>query len=286
MAAARLGVGWIRTDIRWREILPDGANTDQKAVAWYRNFLDAASDYGLKSMVVLSTPPRAALREASSIRLNSWSRFVEVVVTELGSRCESFQLMNEPNNPVYRFFAPQDAAAALTIAASIIRRAFPEARIAINIAMDIWGWQDYLNTILLSSGVVVDLVGLDHYPGTWTLGIDAHWSEVNDLADKIASSPPESPWHKLHLVIMETGFSTNGPLRGERRQAEYFERLATEIGQLKRRSATDGLLLGIYELCDWDSSAWLDPEAHFGLLHSDLTPKRSFESVRSLVTSL
>ena len=285
-AAARLGVGWVRTDLRWREIQPDGIHTDRKAVAWYRDFLNAASDYGLKNMVVLSTPPRAALRQASADRLNSWSRFVEVVVSELGHKCDGYQLMNEPNNPVYRFFSVQDAAVALVRGASIIHAKKPEARIGINVAMEIWGWRAYLKNILDLSGRSVDIVGLDHYPGTWTVGLHERWSEAIELADAIASATPGSPWYDRHLVIMETGFSTNGPFRDQRRQSEYFERLANVVGHLKRRSAKNTLLLGIYELCDWDSSAWLDPEAHFGLLNSDLTPKRSFASVKHMVASL
>jgi hypothetical protein len=238
------------------------------------------------NMVVLSSPPKAALSQSSSGRLKAWNRFVEVVVTELGSSCNGYQLMNEPNNPVYSFFSLQEAAAAIVGGAAIIRASAPAAKIAINIAMEIWGWQEYLRDLLQLSGPAINILGLDHYPGTWTVGSQERWSEVVELADVIASAPPGSLWSSRHLMIMETGFATNGPFRDQRHQSDYFEHVMRVAAQLKRRSSKDAPLLGIYELCDWDSSAWLDPEAHFGLLNGDLKPKCAFERVARMIASL
>jgi hypothetical protein len=85
---------------------------------------------------------------------------------------------------------------------------------------------------------------------------------------------------------METGFSTNAPMRDQEHQTEYFEIAMKVAAILKRLSSKTDPLFGIYELCDGDSSAWLDPEAHFGLLTSDLRPKRAFETVASALVSL
>jgi hypothetical protein len=155
LAATQLGVGWIRTDIRWREILPDGVARDLSALAWYRDFLTAVCACGLKPLLVLSTPPEAVLRRKGSERLESWSRFVEVVATDLGSLCGVYQLMNEPNNPVYSFFPLAEAAGALTRGASIIRSLRPEAKLAINVSMEFWGWRAFLTDILRLSGLSV-----------------------------------------------------------------------------------------------------------------------------------
>ena len=285
MAATRLGVGWIRTDLRWREILPDGKYADPKALAWYRSFLSAASDYGLRNMVVLSTPPDPVLKQRSSQRLDPWRRFIEIVVKECGRWCDSYQMMNEPNNPIYRFFSTRDAADAVICGASIIHASAPLADVAINVSIDIWGWRKYLETILKQSKSSVNTVGIDHYPGTWTVGFHERWAEVMALADAISSAKPGSPWFKRRLAIMETGFSTNSWLRDEPQQTAYFESIAKVTAHLKHRLG-EAAILGIYELCDADSSGGLDPEAHFGLLTTDLKPKRAFEIVRRIVTSL
>jgi hypothetical protein len=108
---------------------------------------------------------------------------------------------------------------------------------------------------------------------------------MTQLADVIASAPPESPWFRRHLAIMETGFSTNTMMRDQSCQSEYFENLVRVARELKHCSLGNGPVLGIYELCDGDTSAWLDPEAHFGLLTSDLRPKKAFSTVREIVAS-
>jgi hypothetical protein len=191
--------------------------------------------------------------------------------------------MNEPNNLVYAFFSRPAAAIALTEGASIIRSANPEAKIAINVSMEYWGWKGFLTELLQRSGRAVDIVGLDHYPGTWTIGMQAKWAEITQLSDIIASAGMDSPWFNRHLMVMETGFSTNALMRNEDRQSEYFDHLMRSAIFLKGKSAADAPVFGIYELCDGDSSACLDPEAHFGLLTSDLLPKKAFASVKACI---
>src|SRR5208282_4560474 len=110
--------------------------------------------------------------------------------------------------PLYGFLPLKETAMALERGATIIRRNLPAARVAINVSTDLWGWQDYVERLLDLSQRAVDIVGLDHYPRTWTVGIHERWSKIVDLARAIATAPLGSPWHGRHLAIMETGFST------------------------------------------------------------------------------
>jgi hypothetical protein len=284
--SAELGAGWMRSDVRWRELLPDGKTVNTKALAWYRNFLHYARDYGLRNMVVLSTPPDAVLAQRSQERLKAWSDFIEIVVRELGSFCNAYQLMNEPNGPIYRFFSAQDAATATRNGAAIIKRETPSCSIAVNISMEIWGWREYLEQLLRSSGAAIDIVGLDHYPGTWTIGQQNRWFEIVQLGRLIAAAAPDSPWFNRRLTIMETGFSTNRAFRGESQQLAYFDQIPAVTGALSAYSTSDAILLGVYELCDGDSSPSLNPEAHFGLLTTDLKPKAAYGQVQQLFQSL
>lgn len=285
-AARRLGVGWLRIDVRWHAVLPAGDVPDRRALAWYKELLSASSGYGFKNMVVLSSPPNAVLRQSSTKKLESWNRFVEIASDELGTWCSAYQLFNEPNNPVYSFFTFREMVPALIRGASIVHRANQLAEVAINISMDIWGWREDLDRLVQHSGSSIDIVGVDHYPGTWTAGRNDRWSEVIELAETIASASSGSAWFRRRLAIIETGFCTNTPLRDQRRQAEYFERVAIVLEELKHRLAPGVPLFGIYELCDGDSSAWLDPEAHFGLLTSQLQLKRAYSTVAHFLTSL
>jgi hypothetical protein len=286
-AISCLGAGWLRTDVRWREVLRDGTTVDPKAISWYRDFLRVAQQSGLRNMVVLSSPPEGFQKKTISEKLKFWNRFVEVVLRELGDLCDGYQLMNEPNNPIYGFFSLTDTADALRQAALIIRAtASPTTIVAINICMDVWGWRNYLDELLNNTGTTVDVVGLDHYPWTWTVGFHERWREIFKIADAIAAATPSSPWFGRRLAIMETGFSTNTLFRGQQQQARYFASLRNVVLRLKQALPQSPVLFGIYELCDSDTSAGIDPEAHFGLMTTDLLPKLSFAEVSKLLAML
>ncbi len=282
----QLGVGWIRTDIRWNQLIPNGAKIDLDALSWYRKFLTVVAWYGLRSFVVLSSPPTAVLRQNGRGRLESWGQFVRIAVGELGSLCSGYQLMNEPNTPVYGFLSFEDSVDAFVDGASIIHSAFPNAPVAVNISLDIWDAKRHLNQLLDRTGSAINIIGIDHYPGTWTIGRNDPWAAVSELADKIESAKPGSAWFKRQLAIMETGYSSNSILRDFSKQALYFRGLNEMIGRLRLKSPKRLALLGIYELCDGDSRAWLDPEAHFGIMTSDLRPKPAFAQISELAETL
>src|ERR1019366_6845931 len=107
-----------------------------------------------------------------------WGMFVKNVAAELGPYCQDYQLMNEPNGPVYGFFPRFVAPRAIEMGAAFIKAHEPGAEISINIAVDIWGWRRYLTDLLSRSGSAVDVIGLDHYPGTWTIGRQNRWRDV------------------------------------------------------------------------------------------------------------
>ena len=283
-AAASVGFGWVRTDVHWDQVIPDGRKANAEALGWYRSFLAASRNLGIKNMVVLSNPSELVASQSTSERLRCWKTYVETVTQEMGSLCDAFQLMNEPNNPVYRFFEAEDAAKALSEGAAIIHHALPKARVAINVSMEFWGWKKYLSTLLKRCGPSIDMVGLDHYPGTWTIGPPMErWADAVEVAKEIANASPDSEWHGRSFAIMETGYSTNTLCRDGHQQSAYFAHLTTIANTLKQMPLTNGLLLGIYELCDADSSAWVDPEPHFGLLTSELLPKTAAATVSQLI---
>jgi hypothetical protein len=285
-ACVQLRVEWLRTDVRWNELIPDGVHCDSQALAWYREFLGTATGCGLRNMVVLSSPPAAVLGQKGAGRLEAWRRFVRLVASELGTFCGGYQLMNEPNGPIYGFLSFEDCAQAIVEGASIIHVADPEATVAINISMEIWGWRQYLSDLLHSSGPAIDLIGLDHYPGTWTIGRSERWVAIESISNMIAAAEPGSSWFGRRLAIMETGYSTNTFLRDDGEQSRYFRNIQEFIAQLDSRRTRKLTLCGIYELCDGDSKAGLDPEAHFGIMTSDLRPKSAFATVAELVEML
>ena len=288
--AAQLSCGYVRGDVRWSDVLPDGIHPDEQAIAWYRSYLQAHRWYGLRPMIVLSQPPAAVLRLSCQVdkHMDYWQAYVALVAERFGDVCDSYQVMNEPNNPRYRFFPPNHQGAAITVAADAIHAHAPGAQIIVNMLMDLSNWRDFMRQLLNAAGRAIDAIGIDHYPGTWTLSDTTDWVGFIALAHEVANAGPDSPWRDVRLALIETGFATNAPwLRTDSSQARYFDEVNRIISQVDALRP-GGLLshVGIYELVDLNSNAILDPEGHFGLLTSSLARKEaSFSAVARLLAS-
>ena len=288
LAAIRsLGAGGLRTDARWRDLLPDGKHVDLSAVEWHRSFLLAARDwYGLPTLLVLSDPPTPVLSASEEDRLTQWRQYVEVVMEHFGDLCESYQVMNEINNPVYRFLSRRNVPDAIRSARDIIRHYVPTAQISINVLCDLWHWREDLRRYLRELPGVLDIIGLDFYPDTWAISWRNPWSTVEqDLRDLIRGANAGT---NPRVAIMETGYSTNIPyIRGEQQQASFYRRLtdllrgADALGQGRSLA-----FIALYELCDDGTNAPLDPEAHFGILTMQTWRRKlAFNEVKTLCES-
>src|SRR5262249_30024516 len=129
--AAELNAGWLRTDIRWSELMPDGKHVNTEALDWYQRFLGRCKEHGFRNLVVVSWPPDLVVRYPVDRRLEAWSGFVEAVVRELGEYCDGYQLMNEPNNPVFGFFPSAETPGAIAGAAHTIKSRYPKAYVLV-----------------------------------------------------------------------------------------------------------------------------------------------------------
>jgi len=282
-----LGAGGLRTDVRWKDLLPDGRHADPSAVAWHRSFLQAARDlYGLRILLILSDPPSAALAASQGDRLAQWRHYVELVIEHFGDLCESYQVMNEINNPVYRFVSRRNTPDAIRSAADIIRRRVPTPQVSINLLCDLWHWRQELGWYVGELAGVIDIIGLDFYPDTWAISWRNSWSTLDqDLRDLIRGAHAGL---NPRVAVMETGYSTNIPyLRGEQQQAAFYRRLTDLLRSAdafgKGRSLA---FIALYELCDDGTNAPIDPEAHFGVIMTrPWHRKLAFNEVKRLCES-
>lgn len=223
--AAELGCGYTRIDIRWKDLIPDGQNVDEAAWSWYEGYLRAARNwYSLRPLIVLSNAPRAVQGYSADSRLAAWRRYVNEVAYRAGHQCMIYQPLNEPNNPVFRIFPTKTTASAIIMAAKTIKQHNPDAQIAINILAGLWEWQSDLQEIVRESGSAVDIVGLDYYPGTWTLSSKsdaANWNQFTDVIAR-ARKTRTSPLYNRLFGIIETGYATNlRCFRSEQQQVSY-----------------------------------------------------------------
>lgn len=280
--AAALGATYLRCDINWRDIMPSPDEVNSSALQWYASFFaEAREAFGFSPQAVLSNPAPGIMDLQTERRLELWEKYVSSVVKSLGGTCRHFQLLNELNNPVFGVFPSEAIAPALRTAASVIRQDVANARLSINFLVDIWPWQDQLQELLSNALGAIDIVGIDTYPGTWSIGIGSDNKEFSAHPQALRTRLPALRSDQA-IAISETGYSTNIPfIRDETDQLEYFQQLRQSVSGLR------GLeFVGIYELTDADSNVKLDPEPNFGLLDSRLRRKLAFGEVQRLFSEL
>jgi hypothetical protein len=287
--AAALGAGYLRSDVRWSDVMPDGITVDERAFDWYRGYFKRAREvHGLKPLIVLANPPGTVKHHGAPQKLAEWRSYVSEVVHHVGDLCDIYQVMNEPNNPVYSFFDSSELTSAVAAAAEAIREWCPASRICVNATVDWFGWKDALKGLCEGDNHVIDILGLDHYPGTWAAWADADWDPVQDFLNEVSQSDSSSAWFGRQVAVMETGYSSNlWGFRDDGEQADFFRSFARFLSSLDQKGTSPFALVGFYELLDWDSEAFLDPEAHFGLITSGSARKRKeafFEVQRICVT--
>jgi len=280
--AVALGATYLRSDINWRDIMLSPNEVNSSALEWYSSFFrEVRGTFGLVPMIVLSNPAPSVAQLATARRLEAWEKYVSAVVKSLGGACRHFQLLNEPNNPVFQFFSIEASTVALRTAARIIRLDIPDARLAVNFLVDIWPWQPHLEQLLSHASEAIDIVGIDLYPSTWRIGFGSGYHEWYSMPRALHKRLKELRFDKS-IAICETGYSTNIPLvRDEAAQLNYFRQLIKAATELKHFE-----FIGIYELTDENSNVIVDPEPNFGILDSRLRRKLAFQEVQKLFSEL
>lgn len=283
--ASSAGIGYLRSDVRWKDVLPDAFTPDERAIRWYRSYFEAARNwYGMEPIIVLSEAPKVFASLATEERMLAWNRYVGLVADHFGDLCTVYQVLNEPNNPVWRFFSASEAPGAVRSAAQLLRTRVPQASVAVNVLMTLPNWRSTLERLLAGGRGAIDIISVDHYPGTWSVSANSDWDALLRLAREIHNPDRGSLLAGRRLAIMETGYATNlKHFRTQREQALYLKSLASVANSIDERLAPERLeFLGVYEVCDDDSSVILDPEAHFGVLTSDLREKEGFAVLKLL----
>jgi len=287
--AASLGTAFLRSDIRWLDLLPDGETVNEEVSDWYRSYFLMVRAKGMEPIVVLSNPP-SNIRHFKAIKLRRvWEKYVHEVVHRFGDLCDTYQVLNEPNNPGYQIFPHREAGAAIVSAAKIIHGQISGARVIVNILAGIFNWKREATILLRECGDAIDVLGLDYYPGTWTIIDDPHWTQIKNFLLELNSDNNGLLSDGFRFAILETGYASNVRfLRGEDQQVNYFCQLGRVLDEVGACCGSRGLAyVGIYELCDSNSFALLDPEAHFGLLESHtLARKAAYSKIQEMFSHL
>jgi len=213
--------------------------------------------------------------------LKEAEEYTEKIASEIGDEVYYYQLGNEPNHAldlIYWLDGPKYIKALYTG----INLSDDGFETAVNFFVDPphdspgpWLWTDSVISYLNSVGDCIDIVGIDHYPGTWSLEPYDSWYQIDvlfNITDKYGKK----------VAVMETGFSTWEPfMHSEQDQRQFINTALPAIREKADSSGKELIFVGWYELVDEENpSVPLPQEYNFGILHSDLTPKLGYNDLK------
>ena len=207
--------------------------------------------------------------------LKEVEEYTTKIAGEMGTDVYYYQLGNEPNHDVLSIIYIFDGPDYIRALYNGINRSDSEFETAINFLSDIialrMNWMRAVDFYLSEDGDIIDIIGIDHYPGTWDTPPYGDWGDL-DLLLKITDENGKK------AAVMETGYSTYswGPINHTEKDQQEF--INTAIPAIRERLKSGNLLLICwYELLDEDNpSIPIEIEKHFGILRSDFNPKAGY----------
>ncbi|MBI4612885.1 MAG: hypothetical protein HY720_04675 [Planctomycetes bacterium] len=285
-----LGGKGVRTDIFWAEVEPARDAWNDSLLDFYSGYVTLARSKGLDPMMIVSGAPGWAIELHSRDPKAFWKEYeeyVERVVRKVGDRVGNYQVWNEANH----FIDPIDAAddwELFSRAGAIFRRLDPTATLYVNVNANWFGWEDAVTDWVSKAGSSIDVIGVDHYPGTWSPGSNSNWYPLERLVERI--NTPGDPWYGKKGAVLETGYSSWAPVladeEGQKRWInESIPALHSKVREANRSNKYKVVLANYYLLLDPDTNGW-GPEPHFGILHTDSSPKLGYDDLKRQITGL
>ncbi len=298
---AELGAKFVRTDIWWYAIEPTRGYYDEAALDYYRWYIEEAGRHGLGVVTILARAPdwvvdvdwASVLSRIDPIAFSrAFGAYADKVATKVGDLVTYWQIWNEPNHIIDDPNHKTDVQVMIEGRAGIERGRTANGttrpfRTAINVLVD-WHdsaltghWEDDLR-FYLNNGArkAVDIIAIDHYPGTWSIG---DWG--GNILERLFALGYEQD---KAVAVFELGFTTSHclfPSNTERAQANWIgDQLPRMLAKAFDPDVNRGAKLELvnwYELDDRDTSDCLNPEDRFGIVRSDRSKKPGFEQLQS-----
>ncbi len=217
-----LGITTIRVDFPWHHFEPNNDDLfDPNVVVYWGTVTQMARRKGLGVIGILAHPPAWA----ESLYANNreafwaeWREFAQYVSSQYLFDVYYYQILNEENHPLHGKIDHPDEP-----------RAFQEAyqgllagegltaashKSGFKTIVNMWAdpltypndWNTYFRDILQDpmGASSIDIVAIDHYPGTWCCGANYRdWGAIDTLFGIAAS-------YQKEMAVMETGFTTYG----------------------------------------------------------------------------
>jgi hypothetical protein len=298
---AELGAGLVRTDAWWYAIEPARGQIDQAALDYYRWYVEEAGRHGLDVLVVLSNPPDWARQLYQSGDRGAFcaefGEYAAAVGETVGDLVADVQLWNEPNHIVDVPDGDADVCLflegrrGLELGRQRAGAGDGPLRTYINLLVDGHdapigpSWQTDVDFYMeRGAGSAIDVIGIDHYPGTWAIG---DWG--GNILDRLFALGLR---HGKEVAILETGFSTAGcilPLNTEPAEVGWID---SQLPRIRAKASDPAVHRGVrlvlanwFKLDDRPATDCWDLEDNFGVVRQDRTRKPAFDALRAAIAA-
>ena len=299
-----LGFTTIRIDFVWSQFEPSQDSIDSNLVAYWDTIMRMARSRGISVVANLAHVPDWAktLRDCRGppqdlicgefgfgdldAFYSEWWEFTDFIGYHYGAYVPYYQLLNEENHLVQGEFphthdgeprafyqAYQGLLAGTGQSAATHESVF---KTVVNAFADdpTSDWNAWFRDVLNDGWGrdSIDIVAIDHYPGSWCCGVNYNdWGALNTLLGIARDYDKE-------MAIMETGFTTYGfnPVGNQHYQADQEAFVDQALPAIRSKQQSDGisyplnalLLVSWYEFLDLDSGGggWPLVENHWGIL--------------------
>lgn len=293
---AELGARYVRTDLWWYAVHPAPDRFDDEVLAHYRWYVLEAQRRGLGVIAIASNPPAWARQLYDSGRRDEFAaafgRYTERVAVEIGDLVTHYQLSNEPNHVIdfpdsdtdVRLFV--EGRAGLERGRAQIGAVVP-LRTVVNVLVDGHDspigprWEDDVRYYMTRGAAgAVDIIAIDHYPGTWSIG---DWG--GNIVDRLFDVGVE---HGVAVAIGEIGYATARCVPPFNSEASQVGWIRQQLPRLRAKLTDPAVVAGArlefanwFKLDDRNSGNCFDPEDNFGIVHTDRSAKPAFDALRA-----
>src|SRR5215208_5233452 len=285
---AATGARWVRVDMPWSWVEADGPTLEHGHGHWggLDSIVTAADIRGLKVIGIVGFTPEWASDSGELWSYPDADAFETFFAAALRRypQIPAWELWNEPN--FERFSKPRPDAAGFVDFLRSARRArdsvgsrakLISGGVAPGGDVDVYSW---VNQVAMRGGLsLIDGFGIHPYSGVAADDPRSWMMQLENLHGRLAQlGRPDLPlWLTEYGAPSTPVASGYAPALTEQQQAE---RLRTAYALASRFDWIENLTW--YEYRDSNTGS-ADPEANFGLVHSDLSPKPAYTALREVV---
>ena len=285
-----LGAVYVRTDIYVDELVNENHSINLNYKNWWDDYISAANARDLELILILNFKKDGWLdkkySKSAQYFMPEWRYCCAKVAQCFGDRVYYYQILNEENHPLSsdcNKLHKADECKAFKNAHQGLAQHDSDFKTIVNVYADWLGWANVLDRWCRDAGNYIDVLAIDHYPGTYNILKFDNWTPLEVLINKINN--PNDPCYGKQGAITETGFSTWYP-GSHKKHKDFVNTALPKIRRLTYDNNSDPeknkiIIACLYELRDNIGGRGI--EGNFGILCDDWKKKPAYDDLKTQI---